>query len=71
MFLKMESEKGKEIYQPRFSKAESPFALGKEYLNMRQARARGVIQIDLQAKLIYIPKWKIITKNLVTKKSFF
>ena len=54
MFLKMESEKGKEIYKPRFSKAESPFALGKEYLNMRQARARGVMQMDLQAKLTTI-----------------
>ena len=50
MFLKMESKKGKEIYQLRFSKAESPFALGKEYLNMRQARARGEMQMDLQAK---------------------
>ena len=38
MFLKMESEKRKEIYKPKFSKAESPFALGKEQLNMRQAR---------------------------------
>ena len=54
MFLKMESEKGKEIYKPRFSKAESPFALGKEYLNMRQARARGVLQMDLQSKLTTI-----------------
>ena len=49
MFLKMESKNGKEIYKPRFSKAESPFALGKEYLNMRQARARKEIQMDLQA----------------------
>ena len=54
MFLKMESKNGKEIYKPRFSKAESPFALGKEYLNMRQARARGVMQMDLQAKLTTI-----------------
>ena len=54
MFLKMESEKGKEIYKPLFSKAESPFALGKEHLNMRQVRARGVMQMDLQAKLTTI-----------------
>lgn len=54
MFLKMETERGKEIYQPRFSKAESPFALAKEYLNMRQARAIGVDQMDLQAKLTTI-----------------
>ena len=54
MFLKMETERGKEIYKPRFSKAESPFALAKEYLNMRQARAKGVNQMDLQAKLTTI-----------------
>ena len=40
--------------KPRFSKTESPFALGKEYLNLRQARARGVMQMDLQAKLTTI-----------------
>ena len=51
MFLKMESEKGKEIYQPRFSKAESPFALGKEYLNMRQARARGKNTNEFTSKI--------------------
>ena len=30
------------------------FALGKEYLNLRQARARGEMQMDLQAKLTTI-----------------
>ena len=54
MLLKMETERGKEIYKPRFSKAESPFALAKEYLNMRQARAKCENQMDLQAKLTSI-----------------
>ena len=54
MLLKMETERGKEIYKPRFSKAESPFALAKEYLNIRQARAKCENQMDLQAKLTSI-----------------
>ena len=67
MFLKMETEKGKEIYKPRFSKAESPFALSKEYLNMRQARARGVMQMDLQSKLTTIASNIIKINNYIHK----
>jgi hypothetical protein len=67
MFLKMETEKAKETYKPRFSKAESPFALAKEHLNMRQARAKGIQQMDLQAKLTTIATNIIKINNHIHK----
>lgn len=36
----MEIERGKEIYQPRFSKAELPFALAKEYFEYVTSKSK-------------------------------
>ena len=54
MFMKMQTEKGRKAYEPRFSKSESPFGLAKEYKGMRQARARGTQHMTTQALLTSI-----------------
>ena len=54
MFMKMQTQKGREIYEPRFSRGESPFGIAKEHKGMRQARAKGTENITLQASLTSI-----------------
>ena len=51
MYMKMQTEKGRKNYEPRFSKGESPFGLAKEFKGMRQARARGTKNMTTQALL--------------------
>lgn len=52
--MKMQTEKGREIYKHRFSKTESPFGLAKEYKGMAQARAKGTQHMTTQALLTSI-----------------
>lgn len=54
MFMKMQTQKGREIYEPRFSRGESPFGIAKEHKGMRQARAKGTENMTLQALLTSI-----------------
>ena len=54
MFMKMQTEKGRKAYEPRFSKGESPFGIAKEHKGMRQARARGTQHMTTQALLTSI-----------------
>ena len=64
----MQTEKGREIYAPRFSKGESPFALAKEFKGMRQARALGTEHMTLQALLTAIASNIIKINNFLIKK---
>ena len=54
MFMKMQTEKGREIYGHRFSRGESPFGLAKEYKGMNQVRAKGTQHMTIQALLTSI-----------------
>ena len=54
MYMKMQTEKGRKAYEPRFSNGESPFGLSKEFKGMRQARARGTLNMTIQALLTAI-----------------
>ena len=54
MFMKMQTEKGRKAYEPRFSKGESPFGIAKQHKGMRQARARGTQHMTTQALLTAI-----------------
>ena len=54
MFMKMQTERGRKIYKPRFSRGESPFGLAKEHKGMRQARAKGTYNMTIQALLTSI-----------------
>ena len=54
MFMKMQTERGRKIYEPRFSRGESPFGLAKEHKGMRQARAKGTYNMTIQALLTSI-----------------
>ena len=54
MYMKMQTEKGKKAYEPRFSNGKSSFGLSKEFKGMRQARARGTLNMTIQALLTAI-----------------
>ena len=67
MYMKMQTEKGRKNYEPRFSKGESPFGLAKEFKGMRQARARGTKNMTTQALLTSIATNIIKINNYTIK----
>ena len=69
MFMKMQTEKGRKAYEPRFSKGESPFGLAKEHKGMRQARARGTQHMTTQALLTSIATNIIKINNYMIKNN--
>ena len=67
MFMKMQTEKGRKIYDYRFKRGESPFGIAKEYKGMRQARAKGTKQMTTQSLLISIATNIIKINNFLIK----
>lgn len=66
--MKIQTEKGKEIYAPRFSRGESQFRLAKEHKWMQQAKALGTEHMTLQALLTSIAAHITKINNYLIKK---
>lgn len=67
MFMKMQTEKGQEIYDYRFKRGESPFGIAKKHKGMRQARAKGTTQLTIQALLTSIATNIVKINNYLIK----